>query len=881
MAVLGPVLGGARSVIANQVAVDEAVYDAILLAVRKQSQEQVQPGIEPTADNGSGGPFVSASWEDMTATALSQAAVEVGVSYAPPSDDPAGVLVDVLVASWERFSVPGQELPLADAQWRRTVAESTVGFLDQTLAARFPGGGTVARLIGALQAARERRSTDLLEQVAAQVESLDASARVGQTIFRSGREVPDFIRFGQPPIVPTFFSGREELLEALGQRPAAPTVLTAVGGIGGVGKTQLAAAYFRSHLHVGSPYAMAAWLDARSGLEAQLVALAATLGLGEDPDLGVTVKRLLSWLASAKQPWLLVVDDVTSPGKLGDLLKVGGNGRLVLTSRYADWGKFATVLRVDIFGPEAAAALLRAVAERPDDPEAEALADRLGGLALALVLAGTFCREKTLSFGAYSERLHEHGIAYLDQANDQAYARAVSAVWKDSLDVAADRCASAPLMLAVLSWLDWRSVSRSWLTKGLVDRGPFASEAAIEDALAALRSFALVSLDDERIEVLHGLIAEGAEAPLADSDMDETRSRMVAELLYHALPKVPAPDSDTVAAASETLRHVYQLVDRNATLGEEFMPAMRGTVLQLHEQQDHVRCIPIANATLELFVRCLGPDHEDVIEARANLATSYSQAGRNAEAVALRERVVSDRERVLGPDNPDTVKARANLATSFSKVGRNEEAVALRERVVSDYERLLGAYRPDTLTARANLAASYSKIGRNGDAAAIAEKVVADRERILGRDHPDFLTALANLATYYSKMGRNEEADALREKVLADRDRVLGSDHPDTLTARANLATSYSKVGRNDEAVALRERVVSDYERLRGLYHPDTLTARANLATSYSKVGRNGDAVAIAERVLADRERILGPDHPDTVKARSKLAAYRSSAPEH
>ncbi|MFB7672287.1 tetratricopeptide repeat protein, partial [Kitasatospora purpeofusca] len=34
--------------------------------------------------------------------------------------------------------------------------------------------------------------------------------------------------------------------------------------------------------------------------------------------------------------------------------------------------------------------------------------------------------------------------------------------------------------------------------------------------------------------------------------------------------------------------------------------------------------------------------------ARANLATSYTQAGRTGEAIVLGERVAADRERILG-----------------------------------------------------------------------------------------------------------------------------------------------------------------------------------------------------------------------------------------
>ncbi|MFD3326594.1 tetratricopeptide repeat protein [Streptomyces sp. NPDC058701] len=92
--------------------------------------------------------------------------------------------------------------------------------------------------------------------------------------------------------------------------------------------------------------------------------------------------------------------------------------------------------------------------------------------------------------------------------------------------------------------------------------------------------------------------------------------------------------------------------------------------------------------------------------ARANLATSYWQAGRTAEVILLLEQAVADFERLLGPDHPDTVTARANLAASYGQAGRTAEAIVILEQAVADFERLLGPDHPNTVTARANLAAT-------------------------------------------------------------------------------------------------------------------------------------------------------------------------------
>ena len=61
----------------------------------------------------------------------------------------------------------------------------------------------------------------------------------------------------------------------------------------------------------------------------------------------------------------------------------------------------------------------------------------------------------------------------------------------------------------------------------------------------------------------------------------------------------------------------------------------------------------------------LGADHPDTLTSRNNLA--YGSAGRLAEATALFERTLADRERVLGADHPDTLTSQNNLERARTK----------------------------------------------------------------------------------------------------------------------------------------------------------------------------------------------------------------------
>ena len=49
---------------------------------------------------------------------------------------------------------------------------------------------------------------------------------------------------------------------------------------------------------------------------------------------------------------------------------------------------------------------------------------------------------------------------------------------------------------------------------------------------------------------------------------------------------------------------------------------------------------------------------------------------------------------------PDTIRARANLATSYYQAGRTNDAIAILEKVVTESDAVLGAAHPDTIRAR-------------------------------------------------------------------------------------------------------------------------------------------------------------------------------------
>jgi len=686
------------------------------------------------------------------------------------------------------------------------------------------------------------------------------------------------VRFRLPRVVASFTGRDAELagLELALGRGGQAVITQTVTGLGGVGKTQLAAAYAHRH---AERYQVVAWVRAEDGGIADLAGLAVHLHLpvdGRPPE--EQASGALRWLESTDRPWLLILDNVADPAQLENLCPGSGPGQVLVTSRRRDFDQFGPVVTVGVFDEGTAVDyLVERTGRSKERAAAGRLAQALGRLPLALSHAAAYCAAGT-SFDDYLRQLGALPAAELYDANPEAfYRQTVATTWQVSISAAESEAPLAVPVLAMAAYLAPDAIPIS-LFDTLVDGESARARRRLANGLAALHRYSLAVVTDASISV-HRLLQKVVRDD-AQARGDITGGLAALAALDGAFPidnQLPA----SWPRCEQLLPHVLAIAGTllsPAHAGQDLVQLLNRTTRYLLNAGGGERATAAAGTAVDAATDHLGPEHPHTLAALANLGASYRPAGRTAEAIAIEEQVVADSERVQGPEHPDTLTARANLATSYWSAGRTAEAIAIHEQVVADSERLLGPENPDTLIARANLAVSYWSAGRTAEAIAIHERVVADRERLLGPEHPDTLTARANLAASYWSAGRTAEAIAIEEQVVADSERLLGPEHPDTLTARANLAASYRSAGRTAEAMAIHEQVVADLERLLGPEHPHTLSARANLASSYWSAGRTAEAIAINEQVVADSERLLGPEHPDTLTARANLASsYRSA----
>ncbi|MGV9364999.1 FxSxx-COOH system tetratricopeptide repeat protein [Amycolatopsis sp. NPDC003731] len=716
-------------------------------------------------------------------------------------------------------------------------------------------------------------------------------------------------------------SGELDQLEAVLDRSGRAAVV-AVHGLGGVGKSTLAARF--AHLHAGR-FEFRWWItaDSAAALDTGLADLAETL-LPATADLPGEQRAALGvrWLAT-HEDWLLVLDNVTSPQDVAGLLSRVRTGTVVITSRQRSGWRAAETVALDVLAENEALHLLTRIVrlEWPDADlvGAERLCSELGWLPLAVEQAGAYLAQTRISPAAYLDLLARFPARMFTATAEGGDAqRTMARVWHVTIDRLADTPA-AGRVLRQLAWFAPDGVPRALLAGEI-------AEPELSEALGRLAAYSMVTLTKNSVAV-HRLVQAVTRTPDPTDPHRQpaeiaTARDSTATCLVTALsdldPRIPAdwpayrvvlpharalsehstPDTDT-AQASILLNQLGVYLAHQGDLGTAIGYLTRaGDSLQRLNGSDHPhtlasrnnlayayesvgdlrRAISLYEAALTDFARVLGPDHPETLLLRNNLAHAYAVVGDLGRAIPLYEAALTDFVRVLGSDHPYTLALRNNLAYAYQVIGDLRQAIPLFEANLADRERVLGPDHPDTLASRGILAYAYAVVGDLGRAIPLYEATLDDFERLLGPDHPDSLTSRNNLAHAYEAAGDLGRAIPLYEATLDDSERVLGSAHPDTLTTRNNLAYVYQEAGYLRRAIALYEVALTDFERVLGPDNPGTLNSRNNLANAYYVAGDLGRAVPLFEAVLADRDRVLGSHHPDTLSSQSNLASAYQAA---
>jgi tetratricopeptide (TPR) repeat protein len=681
------------------------------------------------------------------------------------------------------------------------------------------------------------------------------------------------------------------------------SAICAVHGLGGVGKSQLAAQYARRHR---DDYDVAWWVRAEDEQtrteDLAGLAYAVRAASRSDADQRTAADAAKRWLEQHDR-WLLILDNAPDPYDLQELIPANLTGHVIVTSRrHADWlAVGAAALELAVWDREDAVRFLMQRTGLDDAEAAESIAEALGDLPLALEQAGGYTNRQRISLAEYLKRLGERDRDLLSSGTPADYGRSVATTWSLALDEVSAH-PTARLVLAVCAFLSPEDIPRDVFYTHVADAstgGPAA--ALLDDAIELLLSYSLIDASGASLSI-HRLVqrftreligAPGAQDavtlmfaafPRADQHMEQWPT--FARLLPHALAALehaeaadvrPEITVELLVAAASYLRvrgdlaASQNLLERalgiaDATFGPNDVraaPTLNDLGITCRERGDLDRALKLTQRALDLL-EFDGTDQLRIANTRINLAVVLDHQHRLDEALALYEAAMPVVERA---DNPwFTAAALVDVAIVLDQRGNFTEAKARYEQALAIEMTLPGgATHPRIGDTRVNLSITLLHLDEVDAARAEAESAVAIYSSAFQGDHPQLARALDQLGTVLLRQNDLDRARSTFESALEMARRVYPSLHPSIGQTLANLGIVARRQG---DPIAAREKYLEALEiqtQTLGPEHPDVGRTNAALGLAASSAGDGAPARRYFARAQLIQLKARGPQHPEVV----------------
>ena len=739
------------------------------------------------------------------------------------------------------------------------------------------------------------------------LDDLEHSLHIRLSRLRRLREVP-----GNLPAHNPHFVGREAEMQRLHEAVGLGCfgVLTAVQGMGGVGKTALAIQYAYAYADF---YPGDRWLVGCAGetnLASAVRRLDLDLGLAlsdaEKRDDNLAARRVLAELerravegakarSGEKHPpqpkALLLLDNVDNPALLQTPQSALLTGRqwlhVLATTRSGaeDFGndpERLTVLSIDELPDDDALRLIESYqpgGRFPSPQERDAaleLVRLLGGFTLAVEVVAVHLGERAgrVTCAAFLERMKKEGLGKFDDVIQGTKTgifhgeKLVGATLKPTLDLLSeperlvlDYAALLPPDAIPLPWL------RALAAKNFPELGRDAEPGyddpwlSLANHLLGLRLLQTIDFTEDgrtpRLLRMHRLVGELVRS--TDKEIERHQDC----LSTHARERCSFLEKGWLEWGNRweigplvSLAHL-RLDNKDWVYGPRLAneAANRLSDLGMYSPAE-----PLYRRALEVQERTLGSEHPDTLRGLNNLALVLMQEGDYAGAEPLYRRALEASERVLGPEHPATLTSVNNLAGLLNNKGDYAGAEPLYRRAMEGVRAGLGAGASRHAEQReqpGRIAVQQRGLRGRGAVATAGRWRAASGS--WGRSIPAALMSMNNLANLLCNKGDFAGAEPLYRRALQGRERVLGPLHPDTLASLNNPATLCARALQAKESVGQTE-------------HPQFAIDLNNHALLLRKLGRFNEAATFLRRAIGIEDRLLPPDHPKRAHRRNNLA---------
>lgn len=691
--------------------------------------------------------------------------------------------------------------------------------------------------------------------------------------------------FWDPPPRNSNFTGREEFLAEMSRRlveggttAVLPEVLH---GMGGIGKTQVAIEYIYRHM---ADHDLIWWIPATqtAQIRASLTDLARKLRLPGSTETLTAVPAVREALRTGTpfRRWLLVFDSAESPEAVSPFFPDGGPGTILVTSRNPGWSAVARTLELSVFTREESKNLLCRRGPDIADADADALADKLGDLPLAIAQAAAWRTETGLPVDEYirlfDEKLAEIMATSVPTDSPSDYEVSLTAAWTVSFDELQSRNPAASQLLQVCAFCAAEPIPRSLFVgvRGLsiakeLDAALNAPN-QIGRVLRDINRYGLAKVDHRnRTLLLHRLV----QSVLQDRMSPEHAVKMrhgVHQLLANLDPNAPT-ESAQWPRYRAILPHAYAS-EVIACDDQWVRELVLNLVTFLYQRGDQEEAARLARQVTESWQTRFDEHDPQLLQAWGRLALYLWNLGRYAEAAAINDHTLELHRRSSGEDSEEALLAERRVAVDRRAKGDFNGALTLNENVYRKARNLFGEDDLVTLNAAHDLGVIRRLLGLYREALELDQSMYPRQVEIRGPDAPQTLDVLGGMILDRLALGHYRWAKD-EQKLLAERAaRLFGPDTATTLQRRHHLAMAMRLAGDYAGAMAESGQALERYRLRYGDLHPLTLACANDHSINLRNSGELMAARELGEQIVERYRQALGERHPHTLSSAVSLA---------
>jgi tetratricopeptide (TPR) repeat protein len=654
------------------------------------------------------------------------------------------------------------------------------------------------------------------------------------------------------------FTGRDKILtdlrHALTEQSSAHRVQV-ISGLGGVGKTQLAAEYAYKHRW---DYTIIWWISADDSATLALTyaKLARRLGMNFPAETGLEdIRHVLRRVLAERSDWLLIFDNASGPEEIRNYLPLARSGNVLITSRNPNFGTIGRSLTLPPFSRKESIAFLHKRTGRNDaDDVASKLAAALGDLPLAMEQAAAVIEQSRISFSAYLARFETHWAELLRQGRRSTeYPDSVAMTWELSFRQVEQESLAAADLLNFCSFLAPEQITRAFLAAS----GPFlprplaetvSDVLKLDEAIAELRRFSLIEANEQSIWI-HRLVSTLSRDRLTEITRKEWAGIAVKRM--SAAFDFQSQDPATWSECAELLPHALAAAEHGEHAGVELTGAaglLDSAGRYLNRTAQFAQARELFVRALALYERVCGPAHPKVSAAANNLGRVLTRLGDHRAAAGHFERALAIDQATYGNTDPHVATVVNNYGMALHAGGDAVNARQQFEWALGIYENHYGTEHPKTATVLNNLGYVTHQLGDAQAAGAYLERALASTEATFGSSHPMVASILCNLGGVKRSLLDFAGARENLNRALTIDQATYGATHPDVARDLEALAGLHESQGELAAARDCMERALAIDESVFGADHPMLLRRLLNLARVLQKIGDPGAARMHQER---------------------------------